>query len=271
MHDFINVLFTHGFIQNAFFAGILASIACGITGTFVVIKRISSISGGIAHTALGGVGIAYYFGADPILGATCAALFAAVLLGIITIKDYEHADTIIGALWAVGMAVGVLFMSITPGYNANLITYLFGNILMVSKSDLWLLLILDVNIVFIVLFFFRQFVSISFDENYSRLKGLKVNTIYILLLCLIALTIVILIHVVGLILVIALLTLPAAIAGIFTSDVGRMMILSVILGLIFTVSGLTLSYYPDFPAGATIIIIAGTAYLFSINLKKIFH
>ncbi len=269
--DFIEALLRHNFLQNALFAGVLASIACGITGTFVVIKRITFISGGIAHTALGGIGIAYYFGVDPIIGASLSALFAAIILGIVTIKMNEQSDTVIGALWAIGMAVGVIFISITPGYNVNLMSYLFGNILMVSGNDLYILFILDIAIIIVVMFFFRQFISISFDEDYSKLRGLWVNTVYILLLCLIALTIVILIRIVGLILVIALLTLPAAISRIYLNRIVMIIIFSIIMGLLFTVSGLVLSYNSNLPAGATIIVIAGFFYLFALTFKKVFN
>ncbi len=270
MMEFFNALINHGFMQNALTAGLLASIACGITGTFVIVKRLTFISGGIAHTALGGMGVAYYMGADLITGSIISALIAAVILGFVSIKSNEHTDTVIGALWAVGMAIGIIFMSITPGYSVNVISYLFGNILMVSSADLWKLFATDIFIIIMVIIFYRQFISISFDETYSRIRGLWVKTIYIMLLCLIALTVVILINVVGLILVIALLTIPASISRIFTSNIKSMMIVSTICGLMFTFLGLGLSYQPNLPAGATIIIISGIFYLLALAVKKVY-
>lgn len=268
MIEFFATLFHHAFMQNAFYAGLLASVACGITGTYVVVKRISYISGGIAHAVLGGMGIAYYLGINPLIGAIAFALLSAVLLGLVSIKAKQHEDTIIGALWAVGMAIGVLFISITPGYKVDLTSFLFGNILLVSRTDLVILFILDLLILGLAIVYYRQFQSICFDEDYARLRGIPVEFLYILLLCLIALTVVVLIQVVGLILVIALLTLPASIAGLGTKKLGSMMALAFFYSLFFTVSGLVLSYLKNLPAGATIIIIAGMGYLLALGLKS---
>lgn len=268
MIEFFATLFHHAFMQNAFYAGLLASVACGITGTYVVVKRISYISGGIAHAVLGGMGIAYYLGINPLIGAIAFALLSAVLLGLVSIKAKQHEDTIIGALWAVGMAIGVLFISITPGYKVDLTSFLFGNILLVSRTDLVILFILDLLILGLAIVYYRQFQSICFDEDYARLRGIPVEFLYILLLCLIALTVVVLIQVVGLILVIALLTLPASIAGLGTKKLGSMMALAFFYSIFFTVSGLVLSYLKNLPAGATIIIIAGMGYLLALGLKS---
>ena len=267
--EFIKALSEHLFMQYAITAGLLASISCGITGTFVVVKRIGFISGGIAHTALGGLGVAFYFGINPMIGALISAILAAIIIGLVTIKVDEHADTVIGAMWAVGMAIGLIFMSASPGYNTNLVTYLFGNILMVSRTDLIMLVTLNIMIFIIVILLYRQFVLISFDEVYSRLRGVRVNLVYILLLCMIALTVVLLIQVVGLILVIALLTLPAAIARIYFDNMGKIMISAILLGMVFTISGLVFSFYgKNLPAGATIIIVAGSVYLISVSIKN---
>lgn len=268
--EFIQALINHGFMQNAVMAGALSSIACGITGAFVIVKRLSFISGGIAHTALGGIGVAYYFGIDLVLGSIVSALLSAVIIGLIAVKSSEHTDTAIGALWAVGMATGVIFLSITPGYNVNVLSYLFGNILMVSRADLWKLFFMDIAIIVIVFVFYRQFVSISFDEGYSKIRGIWVKTIYILLLCLIALTIVVLINAVGLILVIALLTIPSAISRIFTGSIRNMIFISIAIGLVFTFLGLALSYEPNLPAGPTIIIISGIFYFIAMGIKKVY-
>jgi zinc transport system permease protein len=260
---FYDALLTHGFLQNAVLAGILASIGCGIVGTYVVVKRIGFLAGGIAHAVLGGMGIAYYLGRDPVSGALVAAVFAAIVIGWIHLRWHQQEDTLIGALWAAGMAVGVIFISRTPGYTADLMSYLFGNILMVPRSELAFMAGLDVVIIAIVLLFYKHFQAIAFDEEYSRLRGLPVDFVYLLLLCMVAVTVVLLIQVVGLILVIALLVLPAAVASQYVGSLGRIMVLAVALGILFTGGGLSLSYGPDLPAGATIILLAVGVYMVS--------
>lgn len=263
MDGFYDALLTHGFLQNAVLAGILASIGCGIVGTYVVVKRIGFLAGGIAHAVLGGMGIAYYLGRDPVSGALVAAVFAAIVIGWIHLRWHQQEDTLIGALWAAGMAVGVIFISRTPGYTADLMSYLFGNILMVPRSELAFMAGLDVVIIAIVLLFYKHFQAIAFDEEYSRLRGLPVDFVYLLLLCMVAVTVVLLIQVVGLILVIALLVLPAAVASQYVGSLGRIMVLAVALGILFTGGGLSLSYEPDLPAGATIILLAVGVYMVS--------
>ncbi len=263
MSSFWDALFVHSFLQNALLAGILASVACGIVGTYVVVKRIGFLAGGIAHTVLGGMGIAYFFGANPLGGALVAALVAALLIGWVSLRWREQEDTLISALWAVGMAIGILFIFHTPGYNIDLMSYLFGNILMVPREDLFLMVMMDATIVLTVALFYKQFLAVSFDEEFARLRGVRVTFFYLLLLCMVAVTVVLLIQVVGLILVIALLTLPAAIAGQYVATVGKMMALATGFGVVFTSAGLAFAYEPDLPAGATIILLAGTAYFLS--------
>lgn len=267
MLEFIDVLINQSFMQNAVVIGLLASVACGVMGTYVVVRRIVFISGGIAHAVLGGMGIAYYYGYNPIHGAVVFALLAALVIGTVSLKYHQYEDTLIGAVWAVGMAVGILFIYKTPGYNVDLMSYLFGNILMVERGSVLLLACLDAIIILLVLLFYKRFLAVCFDEEYSQLQGVGVVGTYLLLLCLIALTVVILIQVVGIILVIALLTLPAATARYFSRSLGQMMILASLLGAVFTTAGLIVSYKPDLPAGATIIVIAGLAYLFATFLK----
>ncbi|UCG80291.1 MAG: metal ABC transporter permease [Desulfobacterales bacterium] len=267
MFEFVDVLISQGFMQNAITIGLLASVACGIMGSYVVVRRIVFISGGISHTVLGGMGIAYYYGYNPIHGAVVCALVAALVIGFVSLRYHQYEDTLIGALWAVGMAVGILFIYKTPGYNVDLMSYLFGNILMVERESVRLLAYLDALIIFSVLLFYKRFLAVCFDEEYSELQGVGVVSTYLLLLCLIALTVVILIQVVGIILVIALLTLPAATARYFAHSLVQMMILASVLGALFTTSGLIVSYQPNLPAGATIIVIAGLAYLFATILK----
>jgi zinc transport system permease protein len=263
MWDFFEALTKHGFLQNAVIAGILASLGCGIVGTYVVVKRIGFMAGGIAHAVLGGMGAAYYFGLNPVSGALVAAILAALLIGWISLRWHQHEDTLIGAIWAVGMAIGVIFISRTPGYTADLMSYLFGNILMVPRADLFFMAAMDAVILLIVALFYKQFLAIAFDEEYTRLRGVPVDALYLLLLCMVAVTVVLLIQVVGLILVIALLVLPAAIASQHVGSLGWMMALATLLGILFTSGGMAISYGADLPAGATIILLAGGVYLLS--------
>lgn len=274
MLQFLTDLQTYPFLQYALATGILAGVACGVIGTYVVVRRISYIAGGISHTVLAGLGAALYFQkahglawCKPMYGAVAVALLAAVIIGLVSIYAREREDTVIGALWAVGMAVGILFISRTPGYNSDLMSYLFGNILLVSEGDLWLLAGLDVIVVALGLLFYNQFLAVCFDDEFARLRGLNVGFYFILLLCLTALTVVLLVTVVGIVMVIALLTLPAAVSGLLSKTLRSMMLFSTILCILFTTSGLAISYTPDFPAGATTIILAGAAYLVTAGIK----
>jgi len=264
MSEFLHALASQDFLQTAFIGGLLASIACGVMGSYVVVKHMSFLAGGIAHAVLGGMGVAYFFGKSPITGAIVAALLAAWVIGWVSLRWRQTADTIIAALWSVGMAIGVIFISMTPGYNVDLMSYLFGNILMIPRTDLYIMATLDGIIMLAVLLFYQQFLAVCFDEEFARLRGILVDFFYLLLLTLVALTVVVLIQVVGLILVIALLTLPAAIASQYLQRLAPIMVLATILGMLFTSGGLALSYTPDLPAGATIILVAGTAYLVSL-------
>ena len=267
MLDFFTALASQSFLQNALLGGILASIGCGITGSFVVVNRIGYMAGGIAHSVLGGMGIAYFMKLDPFAGALIAALLAAIIIGLIKLKWRQQEDTAIGAIWAVGMAIGVIFISKSDGYGTNLMSFLFGNILLISDSQLMIMLILDVITIIFVAVFYKQLVAISFDMEFATVRGIRVNLFYLLLLCLVALTVVLLIQVVGLILVIALLTLPAAIARQYNHSMGSMMLMAALLGVLFTSSGLYISYEPDLPAGATIILVAGIAYLLTSTIR----
>ncbi len=274
MSNFLIDFQQYDFLQYAILTGILASLSCGVIGTFVVVRRITYIAGGISHTILGGMGAALYVqkvyhweSVNPIYGAVVAAIVSALIIGVVSLRAKEREDTVIGALWAVGMAVGILFISRTPGYNADLMSYLFGNILLVSSSDLWLLAGLDIVVVGIATAFYHQFLGVCFDDEFARLRGLRVEFYYLLLLCLTALTVVVLVTVVGVVMVIALLTLPTAIAGFFSKSLRSMMALSAVLCMAFTTLGLALSYTPDYPSGAVTIVIAGAAYLFVIIFR----
>ncbi|HSR63541.1 MAG TPA: metal ABC transporter permease [Gammaproteobacteria bacterium] len=268
MSEFIPALLQYSFMQHALLACLLASIGCGIIGTYVVVKRIGFLAGGIAHSVLAGMGIAYFIGQSPLVGAMIAALVAGFLIGWINLRWRQNEDILIAAFWSVGMAIGIIFISRTPGYSVDLMSYLFGNILLVSRQDLLLMLGLDVIIILLVMLFYRQFLAAAFDEEFSRLRGINVEFYYILLLTMVAITVVLLIQVVGLILVLALLILPAASAAQFVGSINRMMVLSVLFSILITSSGLLISYQPDLPSGSTIIILAGVFYLVCIGIRN---
>jgi zinc transport system permease protein len=268
MWDFFSALGQYGFLQTAVVAGLLASLGCGVIGTFVVVKRIAFMAGGIAHSVLGGMGVALYIGGDPLLGALVAAVLSALLIGMVKLAWQAQEDTLIGALWAIGMAIGILFIAKTPGYSTDLMSFLFGNILLVPHQALWFMAGLDLVLVLTVMLFYRQLLAVTFDEEFARLRGVPVGFFYLLLLCLVAVTVVLLIQVVGLILVIALLTLPAAIAGHYVHSLGGMMLIATLLGVTFTSTGLAVSYGPDLPAGPTMVLIAGAVYVVSSILSR---
>lgn len=257
------------FIRNALMAGILVSIACGIIGTFVVINRIVFISGGIAHSAYGGIGLGYFFGFNPVVGAMIFAVISALSMGWVEKKTEQRADTIIGVMWAIGMAIGIILIDLTEGYKADLMSYLFGSILTVPSQDLMIMLVLDLVIILMVFLCYKELVAISFDPVFATTRNLPVNIFYLMLITAIALTVVMVMQVVGLIMVIALLTIPAAIAVQFIQDLKQMMFISSILGTTFVIIGLSLSYVFNLTSGATIILVAGIAYLLTLILKAI--
>lgn len=274
MSEFIRALGAYPFLQYAVAAGLLASIACGIVGSYVVTRRITYIAGSIAHCVLGGLGAARYVQVvhgwklvTPFLGALGAAVISALIIGLVSLKARQREDTVIGALWAIGMALGVLFIAATPGYTEDLMSYLFGNILMVSRQDLVSIACLDLVIVSLSCLLYHEFLAICFDEEFARVRGIRVESYYLLLLCLTAVTVVLLATIVGVLMVIALLTLPVAVANVFVKTMPKIMGLSTLLSALFTTTGLALSYSPDLPAGATIIIVAGAAYLITIVFK----
>ncbi len=264
MSEFFAALSEHTFLQTALVAGLLASIGCGLMGTYVVVKRIAFLAGGIAHSVLGGMGAALYFGFDPLIGALAAAVIAALLIGWVRLRWQAREDTLIGALWAIGMAVGILFIAKTLGYGTDLMSYLFGNILLVPAESLWFMGSLDVLLLVVVGAYRYQFLAVAFDEEHARLRDIPVTFFYLLLLVLVAVTVVLLIQVVGLILVLALLTLPAAVAGHYVHSLGAMMLLATLLGAAVSTLGLAVSYGPDLPAGPTIVLLAGSLYVVSV-------
>jgi len=278
MLEFWAALANHSFLQKALLAGILAGVACGVVGTYVVTRRITYIGGGISHSVLGGMGAAYFLAGvhgitwlNPFVGATVAALLSALIIGWVSLKAAQREDTVISVIWAVVMAIGIIFIAKTPGYNENLMSYLFGNILMVGGRDLWLMAALDVIIIVIVGLFYNQFLGVCFDEEFARVRGLRVEFYYLLLLCLTALTVVLLVTVVGVVMVVALLSLPAATASFFARTLKQNMVVAVLLSILVTVLGLALSYGPDLPAGATIILTAGVVYILAAVAAHLRH
>ena len=257
------------FMRNALYAGLLASVACGIIGVYVVVNRIVFMSGGIAHASFGGIGLGYLAGFSPVLGALLFTLASALGMGAIARRTKLPEDTAIGILWALGMALGIIFIGLAPGYAPDLFSYLFGNILTVPFSDLILMIVLDVVIVSIVIALYKEFLALSFDEEFGTVVGIPVERLYLLLLCMIALTVVMLIRVVGIILVIALLTIPATMARQFTHDLRKMMVLSILFGVVFTFGGLWLSYEFKVASGATIILFGGTVLLATLGLSRL--
>jgi len=257
------------FFRNALLAGVFASIACGIIGTYVVVRRMVSVSGGISHAAFGGIGLGYFLGIDPLLGAAGFTVAAALGVGTLQLRARQQMDTLIGAVWAAGMAIGILFVYLTPGFAPDLFSYLFGNILLVPRGDILLMGILTAVIVAVVAVLYRELQAVTFDPDYAAVMNLPVERLSLLLLVLIALTVVMLIRVVGIILVIALLTLPAAISRLYTARVWTMMLLAVVLGIIFTVAGIALSYVIDVPSGATIVLVSTLAYAGALGAERL--
>ena len=255
------------FMINAILASILASIACGIIGTYIVIKRLVFLSGGIAHSTYGGIGLGYLFSFNPIIGAVLSSIGAAFFVSKMRKNKSENEDTLIGIVWALGMAIGVLFVGLSNDYVPDLMSYLFGNILTVSKSELVYMLLANFIIVIATVLFYDKFQAITFDEEYSKTTGLDVDFYYLILFVLIAVTIVLLIKLVGIILVVALLTIPAAIGKFFAKTLSGMMLLSIGLGLFFTLIGLFLSYYLNLPSGSTIIVFSVLGYFIAYTIK----
>jgi len=262
-------ILSFSFIQNAIIAGLLVSFASGIIGSLIVVNRMVFLAGGIAHTSYGGIGLAVYFGLPIFLGASLFAVVAALLMAIITLNQRDKIDTFIGLIWAVGMAIGIILVDLTPGYNVDLMSYLFGSILAVSSDDLIYMSVLLTAIISIVTLFYREILAVSYDSQYASLRGINVKVFYTLILVLSALTVVIAIKVVGLILVIALLTIPIYIAEKLSNSLGMMMFISGVLSSIFTLTGLLFSYEFDLTSGASIILVSAACLILFLFLSKV--
>ncbi len=255
-------------MQNAIIASLLLSISIGIIGSLMLINRSHFIAASIAHGSYGGIGIAIYFGFSILLSTTVFALFLALVLSIITYKYKERSDTLIGVIWAIGMSIGIIFTDITPGYHVDLMSFLFGNILMVSDSDVLFMLGVDILLVISIFLLYHRFLAISYDREFAIIQGLRVKTIYTFLMILMALTVVMSIRSVGLILVIALFSIPPFVAEKFTTNLKHMMILSMFLAFGFCIAGLILSYYFDLSTTPSIVIVASLLFFGSIFYKQ---
>ena len=258
------------FMRNAIIAGLFASLICGVIGSFIVVNRLVFLTGGIAHAAYGGIGIALFFGIPFILGTLGFALIAALIMTAVLLKAKSRADTFIGVIWAVGMATGIILLDLTPGYNVNLMSYLFGSILAVQTSDIWWMAGLSIITIIAAVFFYRDLLAISYDDEFARLRGVPVNLIYFLFIGLIAVSIVMFVRVVGLILVIALLTIPPYIAEKYSGSLSMMMVKATLLAVLFNLSGLWLAYAFNLTSGATIILVAASGFFISIMVDFIF-
>lgn len=277
MSEFVGALLSPDipFLRYAMIAGVLSSMAFGVVGTHVVVQRISYMAGAISHAVLGGIGLALYLNrargltfVQPIHGALVFALLAAVVVSTVSQHARQREDTVLGALWSVGMATGVLFLAKTPGY-VDPMSYLFGNILIMSRHDLWLIVGMDLVILIVAVVFYNQFLTVIFDREFATARGLRVGAYSMLMLCLTALTVVLMVGVVGIVMVVALLTLPAAIAGLFCRSMKAMMVTAALMCMAFTSTGLGISYTYDLPTGPTIILIAGLVYVIALTWRRL--
>lgn len=264
----IKALFEYQFLQNAFLSCILASVVCGIIGIIIIEKKMVMMSGGIAHTAYGGVGLGYLLGFEPIIGALAFSVAAATCIGHIKRKGGVQSDIVIGLFWSLGMALGIVFVALMDGYPPDMNSYLFGNILSVTKSDLLIMTLLTIVVVVVVTALFEMIKAYMFDEEFLTVNGIKTGYLEYILLVLVALTVVVLIRVAGIILVLALLTAPSATACLFSKKLKVRMILAIILGMIFCISGLVISYLFNIASGACIVILSVVCYFLTYTIHS---
>jgi len=269
MTEFFKGLMTYGFLQNAMLAAILASITCGIIGSYIVARRMVFISGGITHTSFGGIGMGYYLGMNPIIGALIFSVISAIGIRVASRKSLIREDSAIGILWSLGMAVGIIFIFMTPGYAPNLMTYLFGSILTVSSGDLLMMALLAIITVLLFSVFYRTILFISFDEEYARSHNAPVETANYILLSLIAMAIVLHIRIAGIILVISFLTIPQTTANLFANDLKKIIYYSIAICFLGSIIGLMASYHYNIPSGATIIFVFIIIFLLARIAKSI--
>ncbi|RXJ60921.1 metal ABC transporter permease [Candidatus Marinarcus aquaticus] len=266
LESFFNTL-SYTFMQHALISIILVSIITGIIGSLVVINKMVFLSGGIAHSAYGGIGLAIYLGLPMLLSTSLFCIFITIIIALASYKQREHLDILIGIMWATGMSFGIILVDLTPGYQSDLMSYLFGSLLAVTENDLIYMSILLAVIISIISVFYRDILAVSYDTEYAALRGIKTKFFYTLILVLSSLTIVVAIKVVGLILVIALLTIPIYIASFFSKSLSAMMVNATLLSILFSLIGLTISYNFDLSSGPSIIMISSLCALIVFTLK----
>lgn len=253
-------LLQYRYLQYAVLAAFLSSIVCGLIGVVIVEKKLVMMSGGIAHTSYGGVGLGYLLGFEPIIGAFIFAILAALGIGVIKNKSTGFSDVVIGLFWSLGMSLGILFIALMPGYPPTITTYLFGNIISVSTLDLTLMLILTGIVILSILMFYQEWKAHLFDAEFTKIKGKRTMIMENALLILIALTVVVLIRVVGIVLVIALLTAPAATSALFTKKLSQRMVYSVLFALFYSLTGLFISEHFNIGSGSVIVFFSIISY-----------
>jgi len=258
----------YDFMQHALIAGLIASIICGIMGTLAIVNRLVFLSGGIAHAAYGGIGLSIFMGWPFLMGTIGFSITAAILMAIIALNNKERSDAIIGVIWASGMACGIVLVDLTPGYQVDLMSYLFGNILTVPKTDLIVMGGIACVIFMFISLFYDNILAISYDEEFARVRGVYVKSLYFSMIILLAVTIVLVIQVVGLILVIALLTIPAYIMEQYAKSLFQMMIGSIFLGCLFSIVGLFFAFEFNISASASIILVASSAFFINIGFFR---
>jgi zinc transport system permease protein len=248
-------LFQYPFFQHALTGSLFTCIACGIVGSYIVARRLVFISGGITHASFGGIGLGFWLGINPIFSALVFSIASAFGVEWLSKKHGIREDSAIAAIWAFGMASGVIGIFLTPGYAPNLSAYLFGNILMITVSDLWFSGSFAVLLLILFFSFFRTVLYTAFDSEWTRTKGVKTALIEHLMMLAIAITIVSSIRLIGIMLLMSLLTIPQMTANLFTSSFKKMIFLSFLTGMAGCFSGLFISYYLNVPSGATIIFV----------------
>lgn len=263
--DFFSAVATYSFLGNALWAAILSGIACGIVGTYVVSRRMVFLSGGITHASFGGIGIAYHFGLNPIGGAMIFAVLSALGIEWAGARGRIREDSAIGIVWSLGMAIGTLFIFATPGYAPNLMSFLFGDILTVSRLGLVAMAVVALVLVVVMLLWRRPIIYASFDREYARSQGVKADAVLAFMTVMTAVTIVLSIRVVGIVLLISLLTVPPTIVGTLTKSYTKIALWSSVLAAVGNVVGIWVAYKMDFPVGATTIILL-TLTLFIVKL-----
>ncbi len=264
-------LISYPFFQNALLGSLFASIACGIIGSYIVIRRLVFISGGITHASLGGIGMGFYFGWNPILSAMIFSILSAFGIEWLSSRQGVREDSAIGSFWSLGMAIGIIFIYLKPGFAPNLSDYLFGNILTITKLDITYLAILSLVLIVVFILFGKQILFAAFDPDFAKTRGLPVNLIKYTMMMGIAITIVLSIRLVGIVLLMSILTVPQMTANLFTSNFVKMILLSILIGFLACIAGLFLSAVLDVPSGVFIIFTQIVVFLISRSLVRLVH